>query len=489
MRVARLFFLLFLLGCGATVAPPSGATSGVTADCQQDTDCPASATPCRAGACREGRCGVVLARPGTVPQQGQQEGDCKRYICGVGGELIAREDPSDVPADDGNPCTREQCTGSTPGRLPVASGARCASGVCNEAGVCVGLEEIAVGRYHGCLRLGDGAVECWGANERGQVSHEDLGGSVEAPVAVAGLGPATALALGGSHSCALSQQGPVLCWGANQHGQLGDGGTADRTAPAAVTGLQQVKALAAGLDTTCALANGAVLCWGLGTAGQLGDGKRVSSPLPVRVALTAPVSPKGPVPRSPGPEQISVGGAHACAAMTNGKAMCWGNNLHGQLGDGTGNDHATPVAASIDDVKQVAAGRDHTCALRQDGSVWCWGSNKDGQLGTGDRDSLRKPARVSGLSGVAEVAAGNGHTCARTAAGKVSCWGWNSSGQVSSALSGDALAPSEITLTEQARQLSLGSKHSCARLANQSFTCWGDNSRRQLAAQEEAPLN
>ena len=37
---------------------------------------------------------------------------------------------------------------------------------------------------------------------------------------------ATALAAGGNHSCALMQNGQILCWGTNSNGQLGSGSTA-----------------------------------------------------------------------------------------------------------------------------------------------------------------------------------------------------------------------------------------------------------------------
>jgi hypothetical protein len=38
---------------------------------------------------------------------------------------------------------------------------------------------------------------------------------------------ATALAAGDAHSCALLTTGSIVCWGANQFGQLGNGNTVD----------------------------------------------------------------------------------------------------------------------------------------------------------------------------------------------------------------------------------------------------------------------
>lgn len=444
--------------------------------CKQDTDCSGSSTPCRTIRCEEGRCRQELARPGISPEQVQKSGDCQRLLCGVGGELITREDPADIPVDDGNPCTRELCSGGVPGRLPMAVGSSCGVGVCTASSVCVGLEEIAVGRYHGCLRLGDSSVQCWGAGERGQIGSDEEIDSRDAPTPIPEIKGARALALGGSHSCALLQQGAV-CWGANEQGQLGDGSVEDRRYPVPVQGLHGITAIATGLDTSCAIAQGAVFCWGLGIFGQLGDGKKQNSSLPSRVSLPA---------RSPVPRQISVGGAHACVLLEGGQVRCWGANDHGQLGDGTTHEQKTPtIVAGLGNTKQVAAGRNHTCALWEDGTVWCWGWNNDGQLGAGERQDASRPVKATGLSGVVELAAGNSHNCARTAAGKVYCWGWNQYGQVGNAIVGDALEPTEIESPKDILQLALGSKHSCARLKSGTFSCWGDNSRRQLGILQE----
>ncbi|MCS6899936.1 MAG: hypothetical protein RMJ98_10525 [Myxococcales bacterium] len=469
----RLLLLCLLVACAPSADLKLPASPAVT--CRQDVDCPDSSEPCRFPVCREGRCSLELARPGTFPEQGQQSGDCQRYLCGVGGELIAREDPADLPPDDGNPCTREVCLDGAPRRLPQPPGAGCGAGVCTSAGTCVGLEEIAVGRYHGCIRLGDGSVHCWGAAERGQLGGEEDTGSRVTPTPVPNLTGARALALGGNHTCALLQE-EIVCWGANEHGQLGDGGIRDRTLPMPVQGLRGASAIAAGLDTTCALAQGAVFCWGLGTSGQLGNRRKSSSQLPVKVLFDAPGGSQLPVPI-----QISVGGGHACALLSGGQAHCWGANDHGQLGDGTVQSRAAPVAvADLDRVKQLAAGRNHTCALREDGSVWCWGLNNDGQLATSDREDARKPRRVAAVAGAVEVAAGNSHNCVRLGSGKVLCWGWNRDGQVGGDVLEDALEPVEVVAAQGALQLALGSKHSCARLRNGTFTCWGNNSRGQL---------
>src|SRR5262249_22175131 len=84
-----------------------------------------------------------------------------------------------------------------------------------------------------------------------------------------------------------------------------------------------------------------------------------------------------------------------CDVLSDGNVRCWGENGHGQLGEGDtidrgGNpgetgDARPPVDVSyIDSFNPVVtSGGQHTCALLI-GTVKCWGRNTDGQLGVGD---------------------------------------------------------------------------------------------------------
>ena len=128
---------------------------------------------------------------------------------------------------------------------------------------------VAGGSSHTCALTAAGGVLCWGANGGGRLGD----GTSEArltPTPVSGLGSGvTAIAVGGSHTCALTQAGSVLCWGNNWYGQLGDGSTESRFTPTPVTGLGAgVTAISAAGSHTCALTQaGGVLCWGAtGTA-------------------------------------------------------------------------------------------------------------------------------------------------------------------------------------------------------------------------------
>jgi alpha-tubulin suppressor-like RCC1 family protein len=338
---------------------------------------------------------------------------------------------------------------------------------------------IATGGYHTCALAANGTVRCWGSNSTGELG---VGTTAQrpAPVQVAGLGGGIqAVAAKGAHSCALTATGTARCWGNNSRGQLGDGTTIQRRTPVTVTTLGTgVQAIAAANLHTCALtAAGAVLCWGDNTHGQLGDGTTTQRLTPVQVTGLGS-----------GVRAISAGGDHTCAVTTAGAVLCWGDNISGQLGDGTSAQRTTPVAVSGlgSGVQSIALGYYHSCALSTVGAVSCWGYNAVGALGdgsTGDANHFRlTPVSVVGLgSGVREIAAGYEHTCAATTAGAMSCWGWNVHGQLGDNTTTNRLSPVPVAgLSGGVQALAGGIYHTCAMVTANAVYCWGSNALMQL---------
>jgi alpha-tubulin suppressor-like RCC1 family protein len=202
-------------------------------------------------------------------------------------------------------------------------------------GLTGGNTSIAVGDNHACVLTASGGVRCWGLDTFGQAGSGTLT-DTSPPVDVVGLASGvTAIDAGGNQSCALLVDGGVKCWGHNWQGNLGDGTKDDSSLPVDVKGLAgSVVAVAAGGAHTCALTGeGGVTCWGKGDSGSLGDGEMSTS--------TSPVAVSG---LKTGVTGVTAGGSHACALMSDGTVRCWGYNAFGQLGSDAALDPNIPIS-------------------------------------------------------------------------------------------------------------------------------------------------
>ncbi len=293
-----------------------------------------------------------------------------------------------------------------------------------------GFAATDVAEAHTVVSARDGAVWAWGANGHGQIGDgADTDRSI--PVRVAGLTGVTLTAAGDYHSVARMNNGTVAVWGSNESGQIGDGTTTNRRSPVQVAGLTGVTAVAAGNGHTVALkSDRTVWAWGSNDNGQIGNGTIVNRLIPVQVPGLSNVV------------AIAAGGRHTVAVKGDGTVWAWGNNDSGQLGDGTTVNRLIPVQVTgLSGATEAAAGGRHTAARKSDGSIWTWGLNEVGQLGDGTTNSRSTPVQVVGLTGMTAVVAGGGHTVALKSNGTAWAWGANYFGQL-----GDGLVPTVARL-------------------------------------------
>ncbi|GAM09007.1 putative E3 ubiquitin-protein ligase HERC1 [Geobacter sp. OR-1] len=78
-----------------------------------------------------------------------------------------------------------------------------------------------------------------------------------------------------------------------------------------------------------------------------------------------------------------------------------------------------PFNARAETPPDIAAGKYHSAALKSDGTVWSWGDNVNGQLGDGTYLDKSAPVHVSQLSGVTGIVSGGFHTVAIKSNGTV----------------------------------------------------------------------
>ncbi len=312
-----------------------------------------------------------------------------------------------------------------------------------------------------------GAAYCWGRNNRGQVGD---GGTTDrlAPVAVAGGLTFTTLGVGSEHACGLTPAGTAYCWGFNSTGQLGDGSTTSRPTPVPVTSTEAFIRIEGGDAHTCALtAGGAAYCWGENNRGQLGDGTSSArfTPAPVTGGL--------------GFSTLALGTQFSCGLSPAGTGYCWGLNSKGQLGGGNKN-QPTPVPISGTGWTALAAGEEFACAIAAGGIPSCWGRNDKGQLGDNSKGDRGLPGPVAGGVAFARLSAGGKHACAVTLTGAAYCWGQNADGELGDGTGTERAVPAAVLGGHQFSTVSTGSSHSLAVTANGVAYGWGRDADGQL---------
>lgn len=369
--------------------------------------CGEGETPCATGCCAAGGGSEVeeLAVGGA-------------HGCAIlrGGELRCWGRGEEGQIGDGE--TRDRATAvvatkAAPGIVTIAAGSRhtCAgdrgaslrcwglasSGQLGEPALLVDFVRIWAGSDHNCGANASGEIRCWGAGASGRLgTGSGISSSQPNPVQNLGAGVRD-VALGHEHSCAITAQGKVVCWGSNTFGALGDGTTSNASSlPVDVVGLKRAAiSLAAADFFTCAVLDDAtVQCWGHNASGQLGI------PSSLGTSKNEAVS----VPNLSDVEEIAAGGdavdgSHTCARLTDGQVKCWGANLDGQAGIGAKSlsvDLPTAVVGLPGPATKIALGPGFSCAV-SGGAVYCWGSGDRGRLGSGSTANSTRAERVVGL--------------------------------------------------------------------------------------------
>jgi cysteine-rich repeat protein len=262
------------------------------------------------------------------------------------------------------------------------------------------VTQLAAGRDHTCALLESGAVRCWGGALYGQTGHSNtvtIGdnelASAGGDIKVDAMLKSTQITAGEYFSCALLEGGKIRCWGYGLNGTLGYGNSnniGDNEFPSVAgpvnLGLDAL-AIAAGRRHTCALTtNKSVRCWGLNANGQLGYGHVNAIGDNETPNVSGDVNINGDKAIS-----LALGYAHSCAQVEPDKVRCWGQGTNGVLGQGNtlqiGDNEQPSAIAPIDiggPVSLIGSNNNHACVRTTNGAVRCWGNNINGQLGYGN---------------------------------------------------------------------------------------------------------
>jgi alpha-tubulin suppressor-like RCC1 family protein len=267
----------------------------------------------------------------------------------------------------------------------------------------VKFKTIGPGGGHTCGVSVGGVGYCWGGNWHGQLGVGNRDGDAAAPCCYRVPTPIRtdvklqSAVAGGISSCAVAIDGKAFCWGSPQEGRLGTGTvdaankSLDKATPTAVSGDTIFTAVIARAWHSCGLSTERVaFCWG---GNILEAGPSVPTHLATDQRFTA----------------ITVGHYHDCGIATDGVAYCWGTNTDGELGNGTTKDSTVPQPVTADRrFISIAAGGNvfvakpgevstwgFTCGVTRDGSVLCWGDNRHGALGNGSTNRALTPTPIA----------------------------------------------------------------------------------------------
>lgn len=343
---------------------------------------------------------------------------------------------------------------------------------------------MSVGNNHACY-VASGLVYCWGSNNQGQLGqdHTEITRSAT-PLLIPNLTGVTQVAAGANHTCILKSDGSVHCFGASGP-QIGNNSSGVTYQPLQVISSGATSVTAGGSHSCAVLTGGEVRCWGSGWNGQLGDGSTSTSHTPVRALSTSEPA-----------VAVSAGDNHTCALMVSSGVTCWGNNMSGQVGNGSFSNQLSPAAVELDAGGQltgavaVSAGNTHSCAVTGNGGAFCWGANMYQELGsaTAQGGSNNKAHAVrasrgssSPISDAAGISAGTYYTCLLRTSGAAACFGQNDKGQIGNGESGSQAnqGPETVANVSSALAVTTGLDSACAVTAS-TIWCWGNAASGRL---------
>ena len=399
-------------------------------------------------------------------------------------------------------------------------------------------DTLSIGRQFACAVTENSSVVCWGRTDYGQtgigIASYGQYHNMTYVDALNGMG-IVEVSAHLDHACGLTSQGVVYCWGSNQNGQIGNGQIGGNVLVPTQAVLPQgvvAKSLSQGPSShTCIIStDGDLYCWGFNNRGQVGNGQicfdwnGYSNPCyngQTGIATPELIS----LPPGVGVTSVSVGGEHTCATGTDGGVYCWGSDMNCRVtgGDTVPLDSITDAAGctywwiaetprklamsnpeiSIQDAAnlsfvQAVGGWVFSCAMTNSGDGICWGANTESQQGIGNNSNepfAVVPTLIQGPPGenMTSISSTTAQACAMYDQTGAYCWGdnwggntgdYNGSNDVICNYSGmingggnincpDRAAPHQVHTGENYTAVVMGAANGCGLDSSNDIHCWG----------------
>ncbi|CAB3255423.1 unnamed protein product [Arctia plantaginis] len=305
------------------------------------------------------------------------------------------------------------CGEGTNGRLGLGHSNNVSSPRANPYLAHVLVRRVAVhsGGKHALALTADGKVYSWGEGEDGKLGQGNRI-TLEMPRLIESLSGerVVSIACGSAHSACVTARGHLYTWGLGEYGRLGHGDDMTQLLPKMVEALSsfrvvQVACGSRDAQTLALTACGKVFSWGDGDFGKLGRGGSDGCAVPMNVERLNTL----------GVIQVECGAQFSLALTRDGEVWTWGKGDYFRLGHGCDAHVRRPTLVEAlrgRRVIHVAVGALHCLAVTSDHQVWAWGDNDHGQQGNGTTCVNRRPALVAGVEGVQRAAAGSSHSAA-----------------------------------------------------------------------------
>ncbi|MFO0727957.1 MAG: hypothetical protein U1E65_29525 [Myxococcota bacterium] len=188
--------------------------------------------------------------------------------------------------------------------------------------------KVAAGKNHGCLlRAGDDRLYCFGTAASGCLGLGPNGLDAPIPTPVPGISGVVDVALGTWHSCALTRDHRVYCWGYNMHNSVSATDPSDELdTPLEVMEMRGATAISAAGYSSCALLEHQVYCWGMRAGGAPSPFGSVTGS--AAISLGSGIIPSG------SQYGDNFGDPTVCSIDADRSIVCGGGNLRGQVGIG-----------------------------------------------------------------------------------------------------------------------------------------------------------